>query len=131
MSEAPTQLSAKSHRVLQMIADGHSYAQIVDRHPDLNYHDIFYAAEEVIWLLDRLHISSKGGAAEKPPSEMSAMEKAKLQYPRAYAPWTESEDEELRIMHADGIKNKKIADHFQRQPSAIQSRIKKLGLDQS
>lgn len=40
-------LSEKSVRVLRLIADGHSYSQIVDGNPDIKYRDIFDAAERL------------------------------------------------------------------------------------
>jgi len=41
-------LSEKSRRILQLIADGQSYGQIIDQHVDLRYQDIFKAAEEAL-----------------------------------------------------------------------------------
>jgi len=123
MNDAPPRLTPKSLQVLQLIAAGHSYAQIVDSHPELNYHDIFFAAEEAVWLDEKL-----GTDLETRPTGISAMEKAKQEHPRAYAPWTEAEDAELRSMHASGRSKTQIAEHFQRQPSAIESRLRKLGI---
>lgn len=123
MKDEPLRLTPKSLQVLKLIAAGHSYAQIVDSHPELNYHDIFFAAEEAVWLDEKL-----GNASETRPSGISAMEKAKQKHPRAYAPWTEAEDAELKTMHAAGKSAAEMAEHFQRQPSAIRSRLGKLGL---
>lgn len=109
-------LSAKSETVLSLIADGHSYSQIVDSHPDLSYLDIFSAAEEAL----RLNESST--------DHHDRMERIKQRYPRAYAKWDEQEDAELARMHHDGVSVIEIAKHLQRQPSAINSRMAKLGL---
>ena len=41
-------LSEKSCRILQLIADGQSYGQIIDQHVYLRYQDIFKASEEAL-----------------------------------------------------------------------------------
>lgn len=50
------------------------------------------------------------------------------EYPNAYKPWTEDDDLELTQMWCEGATTKELAAHFQRKPSAITSRIKKLEL---
>lgn len=50
------------------------------------------------------------------------------EYPNAYAPWSEEDDLELTQMWCEGVATKELAAHFQRKPSAITSRIKKLEL---
>lgn len=50
------------------------------------------------------------------------------EYPNAYKPWTEEDDLELTQMWCEGATTKELAAHFQRRPSAITSRIKKLEL---
>ena len=50
------------------------------------------------------------------------------EYPNAYKPWTEEDDLELTQMWCEGATTKELAAHFQRKPSAITSRIKKLEL---
>ena len=50
------------------------------------------------------------------------------EYPNAYQPWSEDDDIELTQMWCEGATTKEIAVHFQRKPSAITSRIKKLEL---
>ena len=50
------------------------------------------------------------------------------EYSNAYKPWTEEDDLELTQMWCEGATTKELAAHFQRKPSAITSRIKKLEL---
>ena len=50
------------------------------------------------------------------------------EYPNAYKPWIEEDDLELTQMWCEGATTKELAAHFQRKPSAITSRIKKLEL---
>jgi hypothetical protein len=110
----PRRLSSKSVKVLTLIADGHSYGQIVDSHADISYRDIFDAAEEALRLND-------------PPSSYEArMVVIKQKYPRAYERWTQSEDAQLAAMYTQGTPLEELAVRFQRQPSAIRSRIEKL-----
>jgi F-box protein 18 (helicase) len=70
--------------------------------------------------------------------EMSsnAMEKAysvdevRTKHKDAYKPWTQELDDELIEMYCGGINVKDIAKHFGRTKGAIQSRIKKLELEE-
>jgi hypothetical protein len=124
----PLRLSPKSLQVLKLIADGQSYARIVDENPELNYHDIFFAAEEAVWLDERIDALSGTEESKVRPTELSAMERAKHKHPKAYAPWTSADDAELAAMHASGATKSELAVYFQRQPSAIRSRLSKLGL---
>ena len=50
------------------------------------------------------------------------------QYPRAYERWTASEDEQLEQLYRSGHDSKQISGVLQRQPSAVASRLRKLGL---
>lgn len=49
-------------------------------------------------------------------------------FPNAYTPWTENDDAELLSLWGEGATVEELAEHFQRKPGAIHSRIKKLGL---
>lgn len=50
------------------------------------------------------------------------------EFPNAYSPWTNNDDAELLAMWGGGATVEELAEHFQRKPGAIVSRIKKLGL---
>ena len=127
--EEPPRLREKSIKVLNLIAAGHSYSQILEGYPELNYHDIFFAAEEAVWLDERIGKLAQGSVmTQARPTGTIAMEMAKQKHPRAYLPWTEREDAELVTLHGAGKSKEEIAAHFQRQSSAIQSRLQKLGL---
>jgi ribonuclease D len=49
--------------------------------------------------------------------------------PRAYEKWTQEEDTDLLSLHAAGTPLSQLATHFQRQPSAVRSRLAKLSPD--
>ena len=53
---------------------------------------------------------------------------ARQEHPNAYEPWTEEADGQLKQMWSEGKSVQEIADHFGRKPSAIITRMKKLGL---
>lgn len=48
-------------------------------------------------------------------------------YPKAYERWSHDEDEQLKVKHQAGVSVSELAIYFQRQPSAIRSRLAKLG----
>lgn len=106
-------LSEKSSAILSLIAEGCSYAQIVDGHQGFNYRDIFAAAEEAL----RLNESSSDYE-----QRMAAI---KARHPRAYEKWSAEEDAELKSMSERGVGHDQMATHFKRQPSAIRSRLDK------
>lgn len=105
-------LSTRAMAVLEMIADGRTYEQILAAYPDLTYRDIFDAADEALGRTGR----------------DSAMHRAKRLHPRAYEPWTPQEDAQLRGLVAIGRTSQEIAGTLQRQPGAIASRMERLGL---
>jgi hypothetical protein len=55
-------------------------------------------------------------------------EKIRQKYPRAYVKWSREEDDSLKNEYASGQQIGELAKKFQRQPSAIRSRLQKLGL---
>ena len=109
-------LSDKIVAVLALIADGCSYSQIVDGHPGITYLDIFNAAEEALAL------------NESPSDYQARMTQIKKTHPRAYERWSDAEDAELSTLHEKGTTITEMAKRFQRQPSAVRSRLEKLDL---
>lgn len=110
-------LSSKSVAVLKLIADGHSYEQILMAYPVLTYLDIFGAAQEALAL-----------SGEASTAHQLRLARIHAKHPRAYEKWGEEEDQQLRQLVEAGVRVKDIAAQFQRQPSAVRSRIEKLGL---
>ena len=118
MNAETIQLSPKTVTVLEMIAQGHSYEQVLAAYPDMSYLDIFAAAKEVLQL-----------AGQSGSDYAARLAQIRQAYPRAYEKWTDQEDAELTQLVRSGTSTKAIASQFKRQPSAIRSRIVKLGLD--
>jgi DNA-binding NarL/FixJ family response regulator len=113
------ELSDKSRVILEAIAEGHSYEQILSSNPKLTYNDIFRAAAEVLETLDQ---PAKGKTYEQ------RMVEIRQAHPRAYEKWSTEEDARLTEFFRKGIVVKEIAKTLQRQPSAIRSRLAKLNL---
>jgi DNA-binding NarL/FixJ family response regulator len=114
-----TKLHDKSRQILEAIAKGQSYDQILAENSDWTYRDIFAAAEEALALL------SSGTAAKSYDERMQAIQH---EHPRAYSAWKTEGDESLRRLFASGKHVKEIAALLYRQPGAIKSRLEKLGL---
>jgi hypothetical protein len=57
-----------------------------------------------------------------------SVERIRRQHPKAYARWTEEEDRSLRGAWEQGKAIGELAEEFGRQPGAIRSRLRKLGL---
>ena len=64
---------------------------------------------------------------QQPPSK-SHMQEQKEAHEKAYAPWSENEDKELKRLHEQGFQIKDLSIIFQRNIGSISSRLKKLGL---
>jgi len=113
-------LSHQAVLVLEMIAAGSSYEQILAALPHLTYIDIFDAAREALDLsvIDR-----------NPPKVTEGFASIRAAHPRAYERWTDADDNLLRRLAGDGISVARIANRLQRQRSAIRSRLLKLNLD--
>ncbi len=58
----------------------------------------------------------------------SFMDKIRLTYPRAYTPWTDEDEEELKRLHNNGMGIEEMATQLERQPGGIRSRLSLLGL---
>jgi hypothetical protein len=56
------------------------------------------------------------------------LEKIRQQYPKAYTKWSSEDDELLQNKYDEGISIAELSQFFQRQPSAIRSRLEKLAV---
>ena len=64
----------------------------------------------------------------KPKWSATRLAEMRTEHPLAYEKWTEDDDARLRAEFAKGTDKVALAAMFRRQPSAIDSRIRKLGL---
>ena len=113
-------LRAKTVKVRERIARGHSYDQIISAHPTMTYRDIFDAAAEVLAAEVRL----AGGRQSD-----NHMAELKSRHRRAYEPWTPEEEERLSRLIDAGETVAQIAGRLERNDGAIQARIVHLGLE--
>ena len=60
--------------------------------------------------------------------KLDTLEKIRLQYPRAYEKWADDEDTRLQEGYNKGLSVPQLSETFRRQPGAIRSRLRKLGL---
>jgi hypothetical protein len=71
------------------------------------------------------HLVVKSQSDRKAP-QVDRYAHIRAKYPRAYEPWSEADDQELIGLKAAGATIEQLVERFQRQPSAIQSRLQKL-----
>lgn len=117
MTDSQPKLSGKSLAILEMIAAGSSYQQILAAYPDLTYLDIFRAAEEALEIGSCVNRQLAYTVAQK-----------RERYPRAYEKWAKDEEITLRKLVQSGATIAQIATQLQRNRGAIRSRVLKLGL---
>lgn len=82
--------------------------------------------------MDELGLRFMEFIPEVPPREgmsyADRLEAVREEHPRAYEKWPPEEDESLANLFRSGLRLDEIAQRLQRQPSAIRSRLVKLGL---
>jgi hypothetical protein len=111
------QLTEKSRLILEEIAKGHTYEQILIKELAWTYQDIFQAAAEALQIRQIPN-----------PEKGYAVAEIRLEHPRAYEAWSPEDDGRLRHLFQTGSAVKQIASVLQRQPSAVRSRLAKLNL---
>jgi len=82
----PNKLSDKSRAILEAIAKGHTYEQILVQDLAWTYHDIFQAANEALGLAEF------AGTKKSYDERLAEIKQA---YPKAYQGWTSEEDVRL------------------------------------
>jgi DNA-directed RNA polymerase specialized sigma24 family protein len=90
-------------------------------------------APEFLWELTKAlaYLNAEGYRDEKSADGSDATERLaeiRLRYPRAYEPWTPAEESRLRLAYNQGESAQQVATMLGRQPSAVQSRLQRLGL---
>ena len=110
-------LSEKSRAILQAIAKGHTYEQILVQELAWTYHDIFQAAAEAL-----------EGQRTTNDSKSYDVEEIRHEHPRAYEKWSAEEDKRLSELFRSGKTVKEIVKVLDRQEGAIRSRLAKMNL---
>jgi hypothetical protein len=113
MLPEPRRLSLKATEILERIAQGQDYGQILAAHPLFTYIDICSAAQEA------LNLSRRPRPPRSPRQD---------RHTRAQERWTPEEEAQLRALVQSGETVARISGHLQRKRGAIRARILKLGL---
>ena len=115
----PVTLSERSRTILQAIADGRSYDQILASGVATSYPEVFQAATEALAVV----AAPLGSTAHA-----ERMQKIREKHPRAYEKWSPEEGVDLAELFRTGLSISDIAARLQRQPGAIRSRLHRLNL---
>ncbi len=87
------------------------------------------ALKQLTHLLGRkTQLQPESSATDQSSEKAYAVDEIRRFYPKAYLPWTDAEDGQLKDAFQQGKKIGDLVDMFQRQPSAIRARLRKLGL---
>lgn len=74
--------------------------------------------------IESIHPEAGPGRRQESPEELRA------RYPKMGQPWTQEDDTRLLALYQQGERDlETLGKHFDRKPSAIRSRLAKLGLD--
>ena len=114
--QAEYALSAKSASLLNRIAMGQAEAGMVAEAAPFTCSDLVQAAKEAL----AIHASAKRCA--------DRLKHIHERHPRAYALWSEEEDQKIIQLFRSGQTAKQIAQATERQPTAIASRLMRLGV---
>ncbi len=120
--------------ILELIAQGYSYHQILLRHNELTLADImlsaklareligeFVTSESTIRVEGNISLTASGGRVVN-------LTRMREEFPRAFEPWTATEDRELVEQFHNKLPIVDMARLHGRKPGAIRTRLKKLGL---
>lgn len=113
------ELKASSRAILQAIAEGHSYEQILASGLAKSYLEIFQSAAEAV------------GTDSVQKRKLPMAEKVALirqTHPRAYEPWTDEEEQLLTQLFKSGKSASEIGHELNRKTGAIRARLIKLKL---
>jgi uncharacterized protein (DUF433 family) len=120
--------------ILDLIAQGYSYYQILLNHPQINLSDIMVSARVAEQLIQEL-VTVQGTVMIEANLEVTChngrlidLTSMRRQFPRAFEPWTRQEEEDLAGQYHQGLSAAEIAALHGRKRGAIRTRLKKLGL---
>jgi len=119
--------------ILDMIARGYSYRQILTELPQLNVGDIMAAAQFAFEILNDLMVEGSDhirleGRLTFINGKYVNLTKLRKEHPRAYVKWEPDEDDNLKRLFQQGKNFKELSEILMRQPGAIISRLNFIGL---
>jgi len=95
-------------------------------HPDVLAHDSFFRAQSELLERQPLPVNSAHATSVIPEKE-NGYSQIRQKHPKAYLPWDEEQDNELRELYESGASIKDLAKEFSRSGGSIRSRLIKLG----
>jgi hypothetical protein len=114
---------------VQRAHDGAKYLKISEtRHAEgkPDEHNRVMVFEENI--VDFIHAITEAMPFMRPDAPPGRLSRLREKHARAYTKWTPEEDSRLRAEFTKGTSRAELAAILERQPSAIKSRLQKLGL---
>ncbi|MGH8016126.1 MAG: DUF433 domain-containing protein [Candidatus Zixiibacteriota bacterium] len=119
--------------ILEKIAKGYSYKQILTELPQLNVGDIMMAAQISFEILNDLVVEGSDhirleGRLTLTNGKYVNLTKLRKEHPRAYIKWEPAEDDNLKRLHQQGKRINELSEILMRQPGAIMARLQFLGL---
>jgi len=120
--------------ILEMIARGQSYYQILLSDSRLTLSDIMVTAKLAKEFIDNfvtpVHTIKVEGSIEviATGGKIENITEVRKEFPQAFQPWTEEEEKQLTRLFHEGKSLAQIARIHQRKRGAIRTRLKKLGL---
>jgi len=119
--------------ILEMIAKGCSYNQILTELPQLNVGDIMAAAQFSYEILSDLMVEGSDhirleGRITLTNGKYVNLSKLRKEHPRAYVKWESAEDDNLRRLFQQGKNYNELSEILMRQKGAIIARLLFLGL---
>jgi uncharacterized protein (DUF433 family) len=119
--------------ILEQIAKGSSYKQILTEFPQLNVGDIMTAAQFSYEILSDLMVEGSDhirleGRITLTNGKYVNLTKLRKEHPRAYAKWEPAEDDNLKRLYQQGKNFNELSEILMRQKGAIIARLQFLGL---
>jgi hypothetical protein len=113
-------LDLKIQAVIDDLTHSSSYEDFLSKPNKWEFNDLVLTARRVLaWA------KHNGILKDESAKQWTALKK---QYPNAYQRWTDGDDATLTLLFKKGTGELELSEHFGRQPSAIRSRLEKLGL---
>jgi len=119
--------------ILERIAKGQSYKQILVELPQLNVGDIMASAQFSYEILNDLIVEGSDhirleGRITLTNGKYVNLTKLRKEHPRAYVKWEPAEDDNLKRLFQQGKKYDELSEILMRQKGAVVARLQFLGL---
>ncbi len=120
--------------VLDLIAAGYSYKQVLETHSQLSLGDIMLSAQVARDLIDKIAMLDKDLKVEGElrfvvkGGQFKSVDELKKDHPRAFEKWTDREHDDVTRMYKAGDRISTIAEKLQRSYGSIRARLIRAGL---